>query len=80
MHRLAVDVQHWMNDRQFADVFAISQLSPGPNAVAAALAFATRFGFCWRYLTKIGRQEPVGAASTPSKQNGRKALRWERDR
>ena len=31
MHRLAVDVQHWMTDQQFADVFAISQLSPGPN-------------------------------------------------
>ena len=30
MHRLAVDVHHWMNDKQFADVFAISQLSPGP--------------------------------------------------
>ena len=30
MHRLAVDVQHWMNDKQFADVLAISQLSPAP--------------------------------------------------
>ena len=33
MHRLAVDVQHWMTDKQFADVFAISQLSPGPNVL-----------------------------------------------
>jgi chromate transporter len=37
MHRIAVDVQHWMTDRQFADVFAISQLSPGPNVLIVTL-------------------------------------------
>src|SRR6266849_3433528 len=37
MHRLAVDVQHWMTDSQFADVFAISQLSPGPNVLIVTL-------------------------------------------
>jgi chromate transporter len=37
MHRLAVDVQHWMNDKQFADVFAISQLAPGPNVLIVTL-------------------------------------------
>ena len=33
MHRIAVDVHRWMTDKQFADVFAISQLSPGPNVL-----------------------------------------------
>jgi chromate transporter len=37
MHRIAVDVQHWMTDQQFADVFAISQLSPGPNVLIVTL-------------------------------------------
>ena len=37
MHRIAVDVQHWMNDKQFADIFAISQLSPGPNVLIVTL-------------------------------------------
>jgi chromate transporter len=37
MHRLAVDVHHWMNDKQFADIFAISQLSPGPNVLIVTL-------------------------------------------
>ena len=37
MHRVAVDVMHWMSDRQFADMFAISQLSPGPNVIIVAL-------------------------------------------
>ena len=37
MHRIAVDVHHWMNDKQFADIFAISQLSPGPNVLIVTL-------------------------------------------
>lgn len=37
MHRLAVDVHHWMSDRQFADMFAISQVSPGPNVIIVTL-------------------------------------------
>ena len=37
MHRVAVDVQHWLTDKQFADVFAISQLSPGPNVLIVTL-------------------------------------------
>lgn len=37
MHRVAVEVQHWMNDAQFADMFAIAQLSPGPNVLIVTL-------------------------------------------
>ena len=37
MHRVAVDVHHWLNDKQFADVFAIAQLSPGPNVLIVTL-------------------------------------------
>ena len=37
MHRLAVEVERWMNDRQFADMYAISQLSPGPNVIIVTL-------------------------------------------
>jgi chromate transporter len=37
MHRIAVEVMHWMNDRQFADSFAIAQLSPGPNVIIVTL-------------------------------------------
>lgn len=37
MHRMAVDVHHWLDDKQFADVFAISQLSPGPNVLIVTL-------------------------------------------
>lgn len=37
MHRVAVEVRHWMSDAQFADMFAISQLSPGPNVLIVTL-------------------------------------------
>ena len=37
MHRVAVDVRHWMTDQQFADAFAISQMSPGPNVLIVTL-------------------------------------------
>ena len=37
MHRIAGDVQHWLTDKQFTDVFAISQLSPGPNVLIVTL-------------------------------------------
>jgi chromate transporter len=37
MHRLAVDVMQWMTDRQFTDIFAIAQLTPGPNVIIVSL-------------------------------------------
>src|ERR1700688_3583744 len=37
VHRVAVEVHHWLTDKQFADVYAISQLSPGPNVLIVTL-------------------------------------------
>jgi chromate transporter len=37
MHRLAVDVMRWMSDRQFADMFALAQVTPGPNVIVVTL-------------------------------------------
>ena len=37
MHRLAVDVMHWMSERQFADMYAIAQVTPGPNVIVVTL-------------------------------------------
>jgi chromate transporter len=45
MHRVAVDVHHWMTDKQFADAFAISQLSPGPNVLIVTLIGYAVAGF-----------------------------------
>jgi chromate transporter len=37
MHRVAVEVEHWMTERQFTDVFALAQVTPGPNVIIVAL-------------------------------------------
>ena len=37
LHRLAVDVAGWMTERQFADMFAIAQVTPGPNVILVTL-------------------------------------------
>jgi chromate transporter len=37
MHRLAVDVEHWLSERQFTDIFAIAQVTPGPNVIIVTL-------------------------------------------
>ncbi len=37
MQRLAVEVEGWMSNRQFADMFAIAQLAPGPNVIIVTL-------------------------------------------
>jgi len=35
MYRLVVEIKQWMTDRQFADMYAIAQVTPGPNVVPA---------------------------------------------
>jgi chromate transporter len=37
MHRVAVDLEHWMTDRQFAELFALSNAAPGPNVLMVCL-------------------------------------------
>jgi chromate transporter len=37
MHRLVVEVERWMSERQFADIFALAQLTPGPNVIIVTL-------------------------------------------
>jgi len=37
MHREAVVSQHWLTDRQFADLFALAQAAPGPSSLIVSL-------------------------------------------
>ena len=38
MHREAVVSQHWLTDRQFADLFALAQAAPRPTRIAVGTA------------------------------------------
>jgi chromate transporter len=37
VHRAVVDVEHWMTSAEFAELFALAQVAPGPNAMVVAL-------------------------------------------
>jgi len=37
IHRVVVDVEGWMTSAQFAELFALAQVAPGPNAMIVAL-------------------------------------------
>ena len=59
MHRIAVDVHHWLTDKQFADVFAISQLSPGPNVLIVTLIGYTVAGLWGALVATIAMCVPT---------------------
>ena len=61
MHRIAVDVHHWMSDRQFADIYAISQLSPGPNVLIVTLIGYAVAGFGGALVATLAMCVPTAA-------------------
>jgi chromate transporter len=61
MHRIAVDVQHWMTDREFADIYAISQLSPGPNVLIVTLIGYAVAGFGGALAATLAMCVPTAA-------------------
>ena len=61
MHRIAVEVNHWMTDRQFADIYAISQLSPGPNVLIVTLIGYAVAGFGGALVATLAMCVPTAA-------------------
>ncbi len=37
LHRMAVEGHHWMSDTTFTDLFALAQVTPGPNVILVTL-------------------------------------------
>ena len=60
MHRFSVDVQHWLSDRQFADTFALAQLSPGPNLIIVTLIGYHVAGILGAMVTTLAMCGPTG--------------------
>jgi len=60
MHRVAVDVNHWLTDSQFADMFAIAQFSPGPNVLIVTLIGYHVAGLAGAAVTTLAMCGPSG--------------------
>jgi chromate transporter len=63
MHRYVVDVQHWLTDRQFADTFALAQLTPGPNLIIVALVGFHVAGVLGAVVAMLAMCGPTGVAA-----------------
>ena len=61
IHRIAVDVNHWMTDTQFADAYAISQLSPGPNVLIVSLVGYKVAGILGALVATVAMCGPTAA-------------------
>ena len=59
IHRQVVEVSHWMSDREFAQLFAVAQVAPGPN-----MMISTVIG--WRVAGPAGAAVATAAMCGPS--------------
>jgi chromate transporter len=59
IHRVVVDVERWMTSAEFAELFALAQLAPGPNAMIVALVG-------WKVAGVVGALVATIAACGPS--------------
>jgi len=60
MHRKTVDNYHWLTDKQFADVFAISQAAPGPSILIVTILGYKAAGVPGAILATISMMLPAG--------------------
>jgi chromate transporter len=61
MHRLVVETRGWMTDRQFADMFALSQVTPGPNVIIVTLIGYHVAGIAGALVTTVAMCGPACA-------------------
>jgi chromate transporter len=59
MHRQAVELRGWMTDRQFIDMFAMSQAAPGPNVMLVTLIGYHVAGFAGAFITTLAMCGPT---------------------
>lgn len=61
MHRLVVETKGWMTDRQFADTFALAQVTPGPNVIIVTLIGYHVAGIAGALVATLGMCGPACA-------------------
>src|SRR5262249_30693781 len=61
MQRLVVEVERWMSNRQFMDLFAIAQATPGPNVIMVTLIGYHVAGVAGALVTTVAMCGPTCA-------------------
>jgi chromate transporter len=59
MHRLAVEQRMWMSEREFTDMFAMSQAAPGPNVMLVTLIGYHVAGIAGAIVTTVAMCGPT---------------------
>ncbi len=59
LHRQVVEINHWLTDKQFADLFAIANASPGPNMLVITLIGWCLGGFYGAVLSTLALCTPT---------------------
>jgi chromate transporter len=58
MHRSLVEVQGWMTSREFAELYALAQASPGPNVLVVSLFGWQSAGLAGAIVTTVAMVLP----------------------
>jgi chromate transporter len=58
MHRQAVELHSWMSEREFSDMFAMSQAAPGPNVMLVTLIGYHVAGFAGALVASVAMCGP----------------------
>jgi chromate transporter len=58
MQRAAVNQYHWLTDRQFLDMFAISRAAPGPGSLIVVLIGLKAAGFAGAFVSFVAMFGP----------------------
>ncbi|MEO8537167.1 MAG: chromate transporter [Betaproteobacteria bacterium] len=62
IHRVVVDVEGWMSAAEFSELFALAQLSPGPNAMIVALVGWKLAGVTGAFVATLAACGPSSVA------------------
>ncbi len=64
IHRQAVLLQGWMTQREFADLFAIAQVAPGPNVMIVTLVGYHVAGLAGAFVATVAMCGPTAVLAT----------------
>lgn len=63
MYRIAVHLEGWLTDQQFSDLFAIAQVTPGPNVIITTLIGYQVAGFAGAFVATTAMVGPTCVAT-----------------